>query len=1723
MKKILLGLLLTWGFLAEAQVYNNEWIDYSKTYYKFKVGQTGLHRISDTLLANMGLGNTPAENFQLWRNGVQVPIYTSQATGIFSATDYIEFFGRMNDGKPDRQLYRDPSYLLSDKWSLETDTAAYFLTVNSNSASNLRVSSGANNVAANTLPPDPYFMYTAGKYFNDQINAGYAVNVGDYLYSASYDKAEGWSSKELLSTVNEFGITYGVNRFIFPNLFAYNGPSAPTPKFKMIASGNSNIERRYRVVINSDSVMGNRMDFFNYNIDSVYFPITTLNSSLDSITVTNFSSIACYPQPTGCQTDRMVIHQYEITYPRRFNFGGANYFEFSLAPSSQGNYLQISNFAYSNTLPYLYDISNNIRYMGDTAAGQVRFALPASAQQRSFVLVSEAPANVRYVSSMLTRNFINYTASANQGDYLIITSPALFAGPNGTNPVNDYRLYRGSASGGSYNAKIYLVDELIDQFGFGIKKNPLGIRNFIRYARLNYAAKPLDVFIIGKGVSYNEQRNFESTPDIDKLNLVPTFGYPASDVLLTAEPGSSIPEIPVGRLSAISAAEVAVYLKKVKEYETASATPSPLIADRGWMKNVVHIVGASEPGLDATLTDAMQRYGTAIADTLFGARVETFSKSSSDYVEQLNSSRLQNLFTEGISIITYFGHSSSSTLEFNLDNPENYNNFKKYPIFIGLGCNAGNFFRYNPVRFQTKETLSEKYVLAPDRGTIAFIASTHFGIVHYLDIWATRAYREIGYKSYGKTIGEIMKITVQDVFDQTTQDDFYARCNAEESELHGDPALRLNPHAKPDYVIEDPMVRIDPGFVSVADPSFRVSARIENIGRSPSDSIVIEIKRQFPDQTTTVVLRKKIPGIRYTDSVSVDIPINPTNDKGINKIIVTADADGKVDELYENNNSITKEVIIYEDEARPVYPYNFGIVNHQGIKLIASTANPFSTQKQYKMEMDTTELFNSPLKVTRNVTTTGGTMEFDPGTAFTDSTVYYWRVAPVSSIGEPVWNTASFVYLANNDVGFNQSHLYQHFKSGFQGITLDSASRKWGFGTRIENLFIRQGTWVTSTGQEAGVSVAINGSGTIRNTCSYQSVVFNVFDPVTFDPWVNSTLASIAAAPPVGIGLYGSAANNCFAGRQNNFEYRWDSTSNRNRAMDFMNNTVPNGAYVVVRSFLLDPVGFPGYANLIKYAPEWAGDGTVNGTGQSLYKTMKDAGFSGLDSFNRPRQFIFVYKKNDPSFAPRWAFTDGTYDNITMSADCKIPDTLGRIASPVFGPAKQWKELRWRGSSLDLTPGDNPRVDVIGITAAGVADTLMRGLNLSQQTVDVSSISATQYPYLQLYMRNTDYTNNTPYQLRYWRVTYLPVPEGAIAPNVYLSRKDTLDVAEPLDFKVAFKNISDVPFADSLTVKMIITDRNNVQHVLPPFKQKPLAVGDTVHIHYPADTRQLVGSNYLYVEVNPDNIQPEQYHFNNFAYRPFYVRGDTLNPLLDVTFDNVHILNYDIVSSRPQITIKLKDEAKWFLLDDNSKMKVKVRAIPNSSSDPGITKEYPFDGDTLQFVAASQAPNHDNTATAIFKPYFPKDGKYELIVSGSDMSDNRAGAMEYRVTFEVINKAMISNMLNYPNPFTTSTAFVFTLTGTEVPQNLKIQIMTITGKVVREITKEELGNIHVGRNITDFKWDGTDQYGQKLANGVYLYRVVTNLNGKSLDKYTSKDEDTDKYFNKGYGKMYLMR
>ena len=1688
MKRILFFLFICIGLVTKAQVYNNEWIDYSKTYYKFKVGADGLYRISQSRLDSLGLGSTPAQDFQLWRNGQEVPLYTSVATGPLSSTDYIEFWGEMNDGKPDKKLYSNPAYQLNDHWSLQTDTAFYFLTINSSGA-NKRYTNTINDIAGNTLSPEPYFMHKAGRYLKRKINLGDAVQVQEsYVYTSAYDKGEGWTSADIDSN----GSLYDT----FPGLHIY--PTGPAPTFNINAVGNANNQRSFTVKINGTSLLTQTMDFYNYVTAQTNLSLSLLSSDKANIEVHNTAAAS---------PDRMVVAQYELNYPRLFNFDNLKSFSFGLPANINGNYLEISNFNYGATAPVLYDVTNGKRYVADISNPLlIKIALQPSASDRKLILVSQDTSNINNITfaSFETRNFINYGLPANQANYLIISNPLLYNGVNGSNPVDEYKNYRNSAAGGSYNARIYDINQLVDQFAFGIKKHPLSVKNFIQYALATYSSAPKFVFVIGKGVSYYYYRNFENSPDstvrsdLERLNLVPTFGYPASDNLLTCFGGNDIPVIPIGRLAAINADEVAVYLKKVKDYESTQAVSSPYIADKAWMKNVVHVVGAED--ITGTLIDSAEtRAGRIIMDTLFGGTVTKFAKTTSDMVEQLNSAKMESLFEEGISVLLYFGHSSATTLEFNLDDPTTYNNPGKYPVFIALGCNAGNLFNFNQTRFLTKETISERFVLAPDRGSIAFLASTSLGIVQYLDVFNMAYYKALGVTRYGKTLGEVMEEAIRRNFDVNSQFDFLSRALCEQLALNGDPALKFNTHTKPDYVIEQPLVKISPAFISVAESVFRVNVKMMNIGRAIDRNIVVETKRKYPDGTIQVIRRDTIPGIRYADSLSFNVPIVPTRDKGLNQITIKVDADDVVQELFETNNTVTTDVFIYEDEARPVYPYNYAIINRQNIKLVASTANPFATVKQYNMELDTTEFFNSPFKISRTLNSTGGVLEFNPGITFTDSTVYYWRVAQIPVTGSPKWNNASFIYISSSDPGFNQSHFYQHTKSALQRIKLDSASRLWEFDSVRNNIFARNAIFPTAATQAADYTVSVNDDAFIGGGCYYNELIFNVLDGRTMKAWLN-----------VGGTQYGSLLSTCGLLREHNFEYSVGDVPGRKKAMDFM-DTIPNGSFVVVRS---NTYPYPG-TNI--YSSVWRGDTALYGSGNSLYHRLLDQGFAGIDLYDTTRCFIFIYKKNDQGhFQPQYVLSQGNYDKIILNVNCETPDSLGYINSPVFGPAKAWKYLHWRGNSTDSIAGDNPTISVYGIDQNGNETAMFEGLNQSFQDFDISDINANIYPYIKLRMRNIDSVNFTAYQMRYWQVTYTPVPEGAIAPNIFFQMRDTVEIGEPLDFKVAFKNVSDVPF-DSLKIKMVVTDKNNVQNIIPVPRQNPLVAGNIDTIKASVNTRNMVGMNTLFIYVNPDFDQPEQYLFNNFGYRNFYVRPDTLNPLMDVTFDGVHILNRDIVSSKPHVMIKLMDEAKWSILDDTSLLTVKVR-FPD-----GSLHRYYFNNDTLRFTPAGPAPNNSNTATIDFLPYFAKDGEYELIVSGKDMSNNQAGNLEYRIFFDVINKPMISNMFNYPNPFTTSTAFVFTITGSEVPQNIKIEILTITGKIVREITKNELGSLHIGRNITEFKWDGTDQYGQKLANGIYLYRVVTNLNGKSLDKYKADGDDTDKYFNKGYGKMYLMR
>jgi hypothetical protein len=1691
MKKLftLFFLLLSMG--AFAQVYNNEWINFSKTYYKFKVGATGLYRIPQSVLAGAGLGSVAAQNFQLFRNGKEVPIYVNTAvpSGPMGSSDYIEFWGLKNDGVPDNPLYRSPSYQHTQQLSLETDTAVYFLVENTSGGA-FHYTDTANNVAGSPLGPEPFFLYTAGSYFKSASgypNPGFAQVVGEYIYSSSYDIGEFWSTDPITA-----GAPFTDTK---TNLAVYNGAGAPDASLKFGMTGCADNIRSVQVAINGSVVDNEAMNSFNDLLTVRTVPLSVIASNTAAVSFSNNSTVV---------TDRMVASFYELTYPRTFNFGGQTNFAFQLPAKTAGYLLNITNFSLGAATPVLYDLTSGYRYMAVVNAGTVSFALPGMAETHNFVLVNEDVSTIKTVTGLTSKKFVDYSLAANQGNYIIISNPLLYTGSNGNNPVVDYKNYRSSGPGGSFAAAIFDIDELVDQFAFGIKKHPLSIQNFLRYARAKFAAKPQYVLLIGHGMIYSDyfyHGELVHDPLADQLNLVPTFGYPGSDNKLSAANGvDALPVTPIGRLSVVSGAEVEIYLNKVQQ--TAPNT----IDGRLWMKSGTHLTGVSEVYLGTILCNYMSTYASIIEDTLFGAKVNTFCDGNASTVSQVPTATISGLFSTGMGQLCYFGHSSNDVLSYNLNSPEDYNNPGKYPVFFINGCDAGNFFVYDNQRFGTNKTLSEDWILAKGRGSIAFVASTHFGVVNYLNILLYGLYSLMGGADYAKPLGILQKDALQQLIN-SAPGDYFARLHAEEMTTHGDPFIKLS-QGPTDYDIEASQVQINPTFVSIANSAFTMKARIYNLGMAVSGQVVVQVKRTYPNGTTDIILTKKIPAIKYSDSIEVSFPIISTRDKGDNKITISVNPDKLINEVTYANNSVTTDVFIYQDEATPIYPYNYSIINSSSSKLLASTSNPLAASQQFVMELDTTQNFNSPAKVSKSLTSAGGLLEFDPGITYQDSVVYYWRVGlvPSSPGGNYIWNNSSFIYIdpGHSSEGFNQSHYFQHQASTGTNISIGT-NRQWQFQPFNHDIYQRNAVYPDGGTYDNDFSVAVDGNQDIQSACVGQSLIFNVFNPVNFKAWKN------VDANGNNLNLSGSGPANCAPSRNWNIEFSYMDAGDRNRMVRFM-DSIPNGYFVTVKNIPLN------YQSGNTYPADWRADTAIYGSGNSLRDRLLNAGMAIIDSLTTPQAFLFIYKKGDPSFVPQYKISKDKSTAISLESLCQGPSLSGSFVSPQFGPARKWNNVHWRGTDPSLPVTDTVGVRVIGVDTLGKQDTLYT-LSRSAQDLDISAVNAKQYPFLKLQLSTLDTLHGLPYQLQYWRVNYTPVPEGALTPSLLLKVPDTVVLGQPLEFAIAFKNISPYAF-DSMRIKLYILDKSNVMHTIALPRRRPLISGDTLKLDYILDTKDYVGANTLYVNFNPDNDQPEQYLFNNFLYKTFYVKGDNRSPNLDVTFDNVHILDNDIVSARPHIQIKLQSQSQYLLLTDTSLIKVQVK-FPD-----GSVHNYGFNSDTLRFTPASSSNN--NVAMVDFMPAFTKqynpDGdEYTLIVSGKDQLGNTAGVTPYRVSFKIITKAMISNMLNYPNPFTTSTAFVFTITGSEVPQNIKIQILTITGKIVREITKEELGPLHVGRNITEFKWNGTDMYGQRLANGVYLYHVVTNLNGKSLDKYKASGDNTDKFFNNGYGKMYLMK
>lgn len=558
-----------------------------------------------------------------------------------------------------------------------------------------------------------------------------------------------------------------------------------------------------------------------------------------------------------------------------------------------------------------------------------------------------------------------------------------------------------------------------------------------------------------------------------------------------------------------------------------------------------------------------------------------------------------------------------------------------------------------------------------------------------------------------------------------------------------------------------------------------------------------------------------------------------------------------------------------------------------------------------------------------------------------------------------------------------------------------------------------------------------------------------------------------------------------------NFVFRNENSTTELAAMRDMLNAVPNGNYILAYTWI--------YGKFQTWDP-------------SVHAAFEALGADSTSVLPNEYPYIFFVKKGHPETAIE-LIADSANGNLVLNAQMYNSWVSGDFTSTLIGPGTNWDTLSWRATSFD-NPMDSIRIQVRGITATGVEEVVVEALAGSSGEFDLTeAIGNNQYVYMKLNAFMRDDSLRTPVQLDRWQLTFDPEPECALNPLLgsYLYN-DTLQQGDSLKVAIAIQNISAYPMDSLLVAYWVMDAERNITPVAYP-RQGPLLPGQVLLDTVSVSTLAFSGKNSIWFEANPNNDQPEQFRYNNIGSMDFFIVGDSINPLLDVTFDGIHILNGDIVSPVPEIVVQLRDENPYLALSDTSAFQVFLKK-PSQNAASLI----PYNNNPeLDFIPGTTS---SNKARLSYRPRFEDDGMYEFVVRARDRSNNASGAIQYSIRFEVVNRSTITQVVNYPNPFSTRTHFVFTLTGSVVPEDFRIQIMTITGKVVREIRKEELGPIRIGRNMTQYAWDGRDEFGDQLANGTYLYRVWTKIDDADIER---RQTALDSFFERGIGKMVLIR
>ena len=1707
--------LLLMGGATQAQSgpVGNEWIVPGQQYYKFKITKDGLYKLNYQYLTQAGIMGVVPNELQVWRRGQQLATYVGGNRTALDATSYLEFYATHNDGKLDAELYKNAVDQPHQFFSFYTDTAAYFITWHSGTLGRHMQEPivGVSTLQSHRLLDDLFLRVGV---FSD-----YPAQTND-VYLPWIEPGEGFFMN---ATQTEF--TYSIDSVSVSPVTA-----TTLPRLEVSLFGAQNRSQRYggggivhsvQVVVKppggTERVLG-VMNFTGLVRARQYFNLQPTDISTTGRVIVQMRSLAAvgtgnffysnYLRITNPQANVWYPARHQLTFVSDSLLGGPAAYELSSLPSTVVGF-------------DIQDLSNVQRVVGmpGMAAGTTRFVFSgatSSATHRllladeSFLMVPVLPARrVRF------RNI-----NPAQPTFVVITHPLLMQPATGTtNAALAYTSYRASAAGGRYDTLMVTTFQLYDQFLYG-DKSWLALRHFSRWlASSNPVSRDRYLLLLGKGIVPSEpvRGAFFARNGEFGLDLVPTSSRSVSDNLLTADYANNdyVAKLHTGRLTTTNPQQVMNYLNKVRTHDALGPAP--------WRKNVLHLVGAKNiDNEEQTFTGYLNEAKARIERPFLGGSVTTQVVATPlpvrvDISAQLNA---------GLSLIDYFGHGSNNFFELDFAAPStapNYNNPGKYPVLFLNGC-AGN------ATCVSTYTVVEDFLFADQKGAIGSLGESGFGFPYPLSVALDSLHKLLfnDARWYGRPITAVHDELVRRLQNTPNFSDDIGIEQLLCTSWQGDPTIALYSPALPDLVASPATLSITRSAgqppVTATSPNFVLNVGVSNPGKITFDPVEIRVTRKAGTSTKIYNFVRR-QAWRPDTTYALTIPNDFLGIGGSSTFQVVLDPDNKIVESNKNNNAAQIDFTFLTGGLTVLNPTEFAIAAAATPRLAVQSNNPAETARVYEFELDIDPSFASGPTLKKTTTITAGVLaEWLPTLPTTvasrDSVVWFWRARfQTPAAGEDgSWVTSSFRVIPNSPAGWSQSHPGQFRRDALMGVDVSASPTSWTFtAVRVPLMLRTVGGGPPRSAPQfgnllgGGIYLQSAGLPSVRN-CGVQSpnLLIAVYDGGSLRPIIMPAAFQRCGLAPNFAYYFSTTTPTSAADTLDNLNY----SATRQQQLDAFLAAIPNNAYVAVIS-----------TNRLRYSLLSAALKTRLEIllGSQLITTLADGEPLALVGQKLTATSGRLLHENGPD---RTSATPAYNQRVELADTLLRPGTAGHIVSTQIGPAQQWNNLY--ASIVKPNATGQYTLKIVGINATtGVETTVLPNVAIpgtgALTTQSLAGISAATYSYLRLDLMLSDTAHVAP-QLRQWLVTSRGLPEGVVqrdaVPASNYAAATLLAQATSgngtVSFPVKFKNVSTETFSAPLSTRVQVRDGSGkiVAGPVSVITPAPLP-GETATINASINLAGKFGDLTIEVVVNP-RLQPEQNYANNeLILPPFNVINNNVPPTLDVAVDGRHILNGELVSSMPVIVVQLNDEDQIVHVRDRNSFTLTLQR-PGQSS-PTLV---PLTGADINFSVDS---TRGSRARLTFEPGKNApllDGKYTLRVQGRDPSKAAAAAQEVQLSFEVVNAATISNVYPYPNPVISKARFVFTVTGQELPRNMKIQIMSLTGRVVREIFMSELGPLHIGNNITDYAWDGTDSYGDRLANGTYLYRVAYDDSNVS---FSHRDTAGDKAFKNDWGKLVLMR